>query len=61
MVAATVLMPPIPGLSETLLPNKGVEPYSPSGPAKVIIATLYRYTGRLFMAVIRHNDNCRDH
>ena len=46
-----------PGLSATLLKNKSIEPDSPLGPEHVNI-TLYRSTGRLFMAATWHNDSC---
>ena len=57
MAYATSLTPPSPGLSATLLSNKGVEPYSPKGPEDIKITTLYRCTGRLFRAATRHSDS----
>ena len=35
MADAISLISPSPGLSETLFPNKHVEPYSPNGPENV--------------------------
>ena len=40
MADATSLMPPSPGLSATLFPNKSVEFYSPKGPGNAKITTL---------------------
>ena len=54
---AISLMPPRPGLSATLFPNKSVGSNSPEGPENVKITTLYRYKRRSFRAATRHNDS----
>ena len=64
MADATSLTPPSPGLSETLLPRKSVEPYSPKGPEhvrkKTHQKTLYQCTGILLRAATWHNDSSCD-